>query len=97
MVLTFYLFREYKYGWAAELVIMVYVNWELIGGLMFPVMLFGREIDTPQQGFAVLALIPIWLYNGKQGPVSNKNQYAFYAFSPAHMLVLWLLQLQIRR
>ena len=72
MVLTFYLFREYKYGWAAELVIMVYVNWELIGGLMFPVMLFGREIDIPQQGFAVLALIPIWLYNGKQGPVSKK-------------------------
>lgn len=96
MALTFYLFHEYKYGWVAELAVMVYVNWELIGGLVFPTMIFGREIDIPQQGFAVLALIPIWLYNGKQGPTSKKIQYACYAFYPAHMLVLWLLlQLQI--
>lgn len=96
MALTFYLFHEYKYGWAAELIIMVYVNWELIGGLVFPVTIFGCEINIPQQGFAVLALILIWLYNGKQGSVGKKIQYACYAFYPVHMLVLWLLlQLQI--
>ena len=96
IALTFYLFHEYKYGWAAELAIMVYVNWELIGGLVFPTMLLGREINIPQQGFAVLALIPIWLYNGRQGPFSKKIQYACYAFYPVHMLTLWLLlQLQM--
>ena len=97
MVLTFYLFHEYKYGWAAELVIMAYVNWGLIGGLVFPAMIIGHEINIPQQGFAVLALVPIWLYNGKQGPAGRKIQYACYCFYPVHMLLLWLLlQLQIR-
>lgn len=91
MVLIFYLFHEYKYGWVAELAIMVFVNWELIGGLEFPMMLFGHEINIPQQGFAVFALIPIWLYNGKRGPDNKIIQYACYAFYSVHMLVLWLL------
>lgn len=91
VVLTFYLFHEYKYSRAAELAIMVYINWELVGGLVFPTMIFGHEVNIPQQGFAVLSLIPIWLYNGNQGPVNKKIQYACYAFYPAHMLVLWLL------
>lgn len=96
MALTFYLFHGRRYGWAAELAVMAYVNWELIGGLVFPVMVLGHEINIPQQGFAVLALIPIWLYSGEQGPAGKNLQYACYAFYPVHMLVLWLLlQLQI--
>lgn len=96
MVLLFYLFHEKVYGWAVELAAMIYINWEMIGGLVFPTVILGREIDIPQQGFAILALIPIWLYNGKQGPHSKGIQYVWYAFYPAHMLVLWLLlQLQI--
>lgn len=91
MVLLFYLFHEKPYGWVVELLVMVYINWELIGGLVFPTMLLGREINIPQQGFAVLALIPIWLYNGKRGADSKGIQYVCYAFYPAHMLVLWLL------
>lgn len=96
MVLTFYLFHKHKYGWIAELAIMVYVNWELIGGLVFPTIIFGYEINIPQQGFAILALIPIWLYNGKKKITNRKIQYACYAFYPTHMLILWiLLQFQI--
>ena len=44
--------------------------------------------EIPEQGLAVLALIPIWLYNGKQGPHSRAIQYACYAFYPLHMLIL---------
>lgn len=96
MVLVFYLFHDKAYGWLAELAAMVYINWEMIGGLVFPTTILGWEVDIPQQGFAVLALIPIWLYNGKRGPHSKGIQYACYAFYPVHMLVLWLLiQLQI--
>ena len=43
--------------------------------------------------FAVLALIPIWLYNGRRGPGGTKWQYFGYAFYPAHILVLALLML----
>ena len=91
MVLLFYLFHEKPYGWAVELLAMVYINWELVGGLVFPTVILGQEINIPKQGFAVLALIPIWLYNGKRGADSKTIRYACYAFYPVHMLVLWLL------
>lgn len=39
----------------------------------------------------MLALIPIWLYNGRQGPHNRLVQYACYAFYPLHILVLAVL------
>lgn len=40
-------------------------------------------------GIAALALLPIHRYNGERGTVRNK--YAFYAYYPAHILILYLL------
>ena len=39
-----------------------------------------------------MALIPIYLYNGKRG---YKIKYLFYIFYPLHFLVLWLLNIFI--
>lgn len=97
MVLLFYFCRGLKYGWVGELAGMIWINWELIGGLVFPVTLLGREVDIPQQGFAILALIPIWMYSGRQGLHSKKIQYAYYIFYPAHLTALYLLLLLVRR
>ena len=91
MVLVFYLFRDLKFGWIGELVCMVYINWFMMGGKEYIVVINGSENYIPQQGFAVLALIPIWLYNGKQGPHGKVFQYACYAFYPVHMIVLAIL------
>lgn len=44
-----------------------------------------------QQGFALLALIPIWMYNGQRGYTSRGFRFGCYAFYPVHMLVLYLL------
>lgn len=52
----------------------------------------GQEIFFPTQGFALLALIPIWLYNGKKGRGGKLLQYGSYVFYPAHMLLLWALR-----
>ena len=41
--------------------------------------------------FALLALVPIWLYRGRQGCHSKPFQYACYAFYPVHMLLLVLV------
>ena len=91
MVLAFWLFRDVKFGQLAVLAAMVYINFEMVGGLHLEFFLFGRDFLFPQQGFAVLALIPIWLYNGRQGIKNKVFQYACYAFYPVHMLILALI------
>jgi len=96
-VLVFYLFpnRNWK-CFLGQLVCLYYLNVEILGSLYYEVQLFGLEIELFQQELALLALIPIWLYRGKQGHHSKPFQYFCYAFYPAHMLVLvalraWLL------
>ena len=90
MVLVFWIFRGKWWSGPAVLAAMVYINFEMIGGMSLVAELFGREWFIPVQGFAVLALIPIFLYNGEQGWKSKKFQYACYAFYPVHMLILAL-------
>ena len=38
--------------------------------------------------YAVLALIPILLYNGQRGHQTKVMQYGFYIFYPAHLLLI---------
>ena len=71
-----------------QLAALYWLNVELLGGLMYPVQLFGMEFELCQQGLALLALIPIWLYHGRQGYHSKPFQYLCYAFYPVHMLLL---------
>ena len=90
MVLTFYFFRGRKWWhFLGQAALMWYINFEILGGYSYVLSLFGKEFYFPQQGFALLALIPIWLYRGKQGYHNKALQYAFYAFYPAHLLILW--------
>ncbi len=93
-VLVFYFFHGRKWpqllGQAAGL---YFINFVLLQNMTIPLMLFDHSYDFPVQGFALLSLIPIWLYRGKQGPHSKAIQYACYAFYPVHILVLSLIGL----
>ena len=94
MVLIFYLFRGRKWGcFLGQFAGLYWINVVLIGGLSVPVQIFGHEIFIVQQSMACLALIPIWLYKGKQGPHNQIIQTGFYAFYPVHMLILALAAL----
>lgn len=88
-VLAFYLFRDRRW-WQllGQLVCLWYINFELFGSQLYLFELFGREWELPQQGLAVLALIPIWLYRGRQGPYNRTIKYLNYAFYPVHMAAL---------
>ena len=90
-VFIFYFFRGRKWWCLLGQVLTLYwINVVLLGGLMYPIRLFGMEFELCQQGLALLALIPIWLYRGRQGCHSKPFQYTCYAFYPVHMLLLVL-------
>lgn len=94
-VLVFYFFRGKKWWcYVGQVLLLGWINLELLGGLYYPVTVFGMELEILQQGFAMLALIPIWLYRGRQGYHSKPFQYFCYAFYPGHILVLALLMLR---
>ena len=95
MLLTFYLLRDVRHGWVGILIAMVLINGEFMGGLTYSVSLLGIPVDFYQQSLAVLALIPIAMYNGQQGPHSPAIQYASYLFYPLHMLILALIWLSV--
>ena len=93
-VLVFYFFRGRKWWcYLGQLVCLWYINVEMMGGLGYAFTLFGTNFFLAQQAFALLALIPIWLYRGKQGQHSKPFQYFCYAFYPAHLLILGLMKL----
>lgn len=93
-VLVFYFFRGRKWWcYLGQFLCLFWINWELLGGLCYPVTVFGIELELVQQGFALLALIPIWLYKGRQGHHSKPFQIACYAFYPVHILVLAAIML----
>ena len=91
IVVLFHLTRDLPWGKPLQLAGMFYINVVLMKGLVYPVDLLGREWLIPQQAFALLALIPIWLYNGRQGISSKTVRRLCYAFYPAHMLILALI------
>ena len=91
-VVMFYILRDFPFAWLAQLAGMVLINVVFFVFLFAPVEILGKTFEIPYQGFAVFALIPIWLYGGKKGKSSKIMQYSFYAFYPVHMLILYLIK-----
>ncbi len=86
-ILLFYAFRGLSWGWLGQLAGMILINAVMHKGLTLPWL-----FDLPQQSLAVLALIPIWLYNGKKGRGGKFMQQLGYWYYPGHLLLLILLQ-----
>ena len=87
--LVFYFFRGKKW-WCClgQFLCLWYINFEVLGGFSYEVDILGQTYFIARQGFALLALIPIWLYRGKQGYYSKALQFTYYAFYPVHLLIL---------
>ena len=58
-VFAFYIFRGRKW-WCllGQALTLYWINVVLLGGLMYPIRLFGMEFELCQQGLALLALVP---------------------------------------
>ena len=84
LVAGFGLLRGHKLEKPGQIVVMWYVNCVMLKGQFIPVGSYELGI----QSFALSALIPIWLYDGRKG-LSGKGWRLFsYAFYPLHMLII---------
>lgn len=89
-VLIFYFFRGRKWWqYLLQAAALWWLHGMVLKGMDIPVRIFSHLIFFPTQGFALLALIPIWLYRGKQGSHSRAIRCICYAFYPLHMLILY--------
>lgn len=88
-VIVFYLFHRKKW-WClmGQVLCLWYINVEMLGGLYYPVQMFGTTVNIVQQSFALLALVFIWLYNGEKGYSKSWFGKFCYAFYPVHMLII---------
>ena len=92
-VLVFYFFRGRKwYNYLGQFVTLWYINIEMLGGYSYMIDIMGKTYFLVRQSFAMLALVPIWLYSGRRGYHSKAFQYFCYWFYPVHLLVLGLLK-----
>ena len=91
VIIAFYIFRDIKFGWALQLASLVMLFIVTFKGQGFDLTIAGHGFFFPSQGFGVLAMIPIGLYNGKKGANSKLLKHAFYWFYPAHMAAIYLI------
>ena len=95
-VLVFYFFRQRKWwSYVGQFACLYYINREILGGFMYEVELFGNTFFIMRQALAILALIPIWMYRGKQGPYNKTIKQIYYWFYPVHLFLLYLVSLVI--
>lgn len=93
---VFYFFRGRKWwNYLLQFAGLYVINFEMMGGLVFNIELFGHSFEFVQQGLAVLAMIPIIIYNGERGYHSTGFRYFCYLFYPVHLLVLAVLMLWV--
>lgn len=93
VVLVFYFFRGRKWWcYIGQVICLYFIFVEGLGGYCHLITIFGHTFEVVQEGFALFALIPIWLYNGMKGYKAKWFQYFCYAFYPAHILILYLMR-----
>ena len=90
-------------GNGIAIIVMLYLTrgipheklWRTAGFLVL--LWFGASVqigslEIPMELFGLIALIPIFAYDGRKLTGSKWIQWGFYLFYPVHLLVLWALE-----
>ncbi|TLG72543.1 TraX family protein [Culicoidibacter larvae] len=97
MIVAFYIFRDSKPKMAIAMVVLnLLLSLSLLFGSFIPSQALAQffTINANIQWFSLLALIPIFLYNGELG--KHEMKYFFYIFYPAHLIILYVLAIVLR-
>ena len=92
MIAVFFITR--KKTWISKILqvlLLYYINFEMLGGLVYPITIGTLSFEIPRQGLAILSLPLIWAYNGQKGYNKKWFKYFCYAFYPAHALALFVI------
>ena len=81
-------FFNTDYGFTGIAVICIFYYLRGQPQLKYPIAAILLAAMGGVEVYAVLALIPILLYNGQRGRQTKVMQYGFYIFYPAHLLLL---------
>ena len=84
-------FFNTDYGFTGIAVICIFYYLRGQPRLKYPIAVILLAAMGGVEVYAVLALIPILLYNGQRGRQTKAMQYGFYIFYPAHLLLLAVL------
>ena len=77
---------DYGFTGIAVICIFYYLRWQ--PQLKYPIAVILLAAMGGVEVYAVLALIPILLYNGQRGRQTKVMQYGFYIFYPTHLLLI---------
>ena len=88
-VVAFGMLRGFRGAELWQLAAMVLLHLVRFQGRQLPLETGFGTLYFPVQGFAVLALVFVWLYNGEKGPRNKLLQYGSYGFYPVHFLILY--------
>ncbi|WP_426349075.1 TraX family protein [Alloiococcus sp. CFN-8] len=99
LFLGMYIASLMKTDYGAQGVLLIYIFYisRNITNFRLPIYILGilmlslniYTIINSIQIFAIISIIPIFMYNGGKG--KNLNKYAFYSFYPVHLIVLYFL------
>ncbi len=81
-------FFNTDYGFTGIAVICIFYYLRGQPQLKYPIAVILLAAMGGVEVYAVLALIPILLYNGQRGRQTKATQYGFYIFYPAHLLLI---------
>ena len=81
-------FFNTDYGFTGIAVICIFYYLRGQPQLKYPIAAILLAAMGGVEVYAVLALIPILLYNGQRGRQKKVMQYGFYIFYPAHLLLI---------
>ncbi|HHX69899.1 MAG: TraX family protein [Miniphocaeibacter sp.] len=90
MILSLIIHSDYSFlGIFAILIFYLFRNQNRLNRVLATLIAFFADSGIGLNRPVYLAIIPIFLYNGKRG---KQNKYFFYSFYPLHLFIIYLIR-----